>query len=330
MTSRHAVRAHTNIALVKYWGKENDELIIPLTGSISMTLDALYTETQVTFNENFTEDVFYLDDEKQSGKSLDKVIGIIDLVREQAGIACKAEVISYNHVPTAAGLASSASGIAALAAATSRAAGLDLSDIELSRLARRGSGSASRSIYGGLVEWEKGHDDKTSFAKQIDPADWGLGMFVIVNNRSKKKMSSRQGMKQTVDTSAYINAWIETTTQDIMDMKDAINARDFVAMGEITERSAYKMHATTMGAEPPFTYLEPASLEGLTFVRKLREKGLLAYATMDAGPNVKILVQSKDRQAIEDALIEAFGRDKIIYSEVGSGIQDIECFEGAQ
>lgn len=328
MTSRHTVRAHTNIALVKYWGKENDELIIPLTGSISMTLDALYTETQVTFSETFTEDTFYLDDEKQSGKSLDKVIGIIDLIRNQARITTKAEIISYNHVPTAAGLASSASGIAALATATSRAAGLNLSDEALSRLARRGSGSASRSIYGGLVEWQKGEDDKTSFAVQIDPADWGLGMFVIVNNRSKKKMSSREGMKHTVDTSAYIDAWIETTSQDIIDMKAAIKARDFKTMGEITENSAYKMHATTMGAKPPFTYLEPASLEGLSFVRKLREKGLLAYATMDAGPNVKILVQSKDREMIEEALVEEFGHDKIIYSEVGSGIQDIESFEG--
>lgn len=323
MTYQHAARAHTNIALIKYWGKADDDLIIPLTSSLSLTLDALYTDTQVTFSKNLHTDSFYLDDKRQTGDALTKVVKILNLVREQAKLDLSAEVISYNHVPTAAGLASSASGIAALAAASSRAAGLQLSDKDLSRLARRGSGSASRSIYGGLVEWQAGSDDATSYAFPVDKADWGLGMFIIINNRHAKKISSRLGMKRTVDTSVFLNAWVASNQADLLEMKAAISAHDFKRLGELTESSAYKMHATTMGATPPFTYLEANSLKALALVTDIRMQGIPAYATMDAGPNVKVLIQPENKEKVADILIKAFGREQIIYSAVGPGIQDI-------
>lgn len=322
MFKERKVRAHTNIALIKYWGKADEELIIPLNSSLSLTLEELYAETSVHFQEDLTADVFILDEEIQSGSSLSKVSHVLDLVREKAGIKAFARVESWNHVPTAAGLASSASGMAALAGAASLAAGLDLSKEELSRLARRGSGSASRSIYGGLAQWKKGHSDETSYAVPIDSADWGLGMYFVLINTEKKKVSSRDGMARTVQTSPYIDAWAETTDQDVELMKEAIADRNVTRMGELMERSAFKMHATTMGAENPFTYIAPESLEVINFIQELRaEENIHAYFTMDAGPNVKILTTTHDAEVLGEALRKKFGEDKILYSGVGPGLQ---------
>ena len=154
------VRAYTNIAFIKYWGKKNEEFILPQNNSLSLTLDAFYTETKVTFDKNLDNDILILDGEEEGPNALKKAQVILDLVREMAGIKTRARIDSKNFVPTAAGLASSASGLAALAGAASLAAGLDLSETELSRLARRGSGSASRSIYGGFAEWLQGTSDE--------------------------------------------------------------------------------------------------------------------------------------------------------------------------
>lgn len=323
MFKKSKVRAHTNIALIKYWGKQDEEFIIPLNSSLSLTLKDLYAETSVEFSDDFSVDEFYLDGQRLEGKALEKVQVILDLVRQQSQSQAKAKVISQNFVPTAAGLASSASGMAALAGAASLAAGLELSKKELSRLARRGSGSACRSIYGGLVQWQKGSTDEDSYATPIDPADWGLGMYFILINTAKKKISSRQGMKQTVESSPYIEAWARSTDEDVEKMKAAIHQRDFTQMGLLMERSAFKMHATTMGAIEPFTYITPESLAAIQFIQSLREEGLECYFTMDAGPNVKILIQEKDKDDIGQRLIDRYGQDKILYSAVGPDIQEI-------
>lgn len=323
MFEKRKVRAHTNIALIKYWGKADEEYIIPLNSSLSLTLNDLYAETSVIFDPDLNQDIFYLDGEKQDGSSLEKVQHVLDLVRQQADIEAKAYVDSQNFVPTAAGLASSASGMAALAASASLAAGLDLDEKDLSRLARRGSGSASRSIYGGLVQWKKGSNDSDSYAVPIDPADWGLGMYFILINKEQKKVSSRSGMKQTVETSPYIEEWAKTTDEDVEKMKEAIAQRDFTQIGLLMERSASKMHATTLGAIEPFTYLLPESLHAIQFVQDLREKGFDCYFTMDAGPNVKVLIKEEQKEAIGQLLQEEFGPDKVLYSGVGPDIQDI-------
>lgn len=323
MFKKRKVRAHTNIALIKYWGKADEEYIIPLNSSLSLTLSDLYAETSVIFDNDLDQDIFYLDGEKQEGSSLEKVQHVLDLVRQQARIEAKAYVDSQNFVPTAAGLASSASGMAALAASASLAAGLDLDKKDLSRLARRGSGSASRSIYGGLVQWKKGSNDADSYALPIDPADWGLGMYFILINKEQKKVSSRSGMKQTVETSPYIEQWAKTTDKDVEKMKEAIAQRDFTQIGLLMERSASKMHATTLGAIEPFTYLLPESLHAIQFVQALREKGFDCYFTMDAGPNVKVLIKEEQKEAIGQLLQEEFGPDKILYSGVGPDIQDV-------
>lgn len=315
------VRAHTNIALIKYWGKEDETLIIPMNNSLSLTLDAFYTETKVTFDETLKADELYLDDSLQDVAELEKVKTVLNLVRKKAGIHMKAKVESYNHVPTAAGLASSASGLAALAGAASLAAGLDLSEKELSRLARRGSGSASRSIYAGFAEWQKGTDDETSYAVPVDDADWDIGMLFIVVNDKKKDVSSREGMRRTVETSPFYSGWLSSLDNDLKDMKQAILEQDIDKVGAVAERNALKMHATTLGALPPFTYWSPDSLRAMDTVRALRKQGYSVYFTMDAGPNVKLICRQSEMDEIKNLLIKTFDSDQIIGAKPGPGLQ---------
>ncbi len=224
--------AHANIALIKYWGKANDELIIPRTSSLSLTLDELYTTTTVRFLSGDEtglgasiggkaavvatnrQDRATLDGKPVTGRPMERISALLDIVRELADISAPAEVTSLNTVPTAAGLASSASGFAALAGAAAAAAGLDLSKKELSRLARRGSGSASRSIFGGLAIWHAGHDDESSYAEPLEAGVNGgafaskLALIVLVLNAGPKAISSREAMRLTIETSPEYEPWI--------------------------------------------------------------------------------------------------------------------------
>ncbi|SFK15210.1 diphosphomevalonate decarboxylase [Marinilactibacillus piezotolerans] len=318
------VRAHTNIALIKYWGKENEEFIIPKNNSLSLTLDAFYTDSKVTFDSSLKEDQLILDGEKQDSIALKKVSTILDIVRDKADFTDFALVESINYVPTAAGLASSASGLAALAGAASAAAGLNLSSKELSRLARRGSGSASRSIYGGFVEWEKGTNDETSFAHPIDNADWDIGMLFIIVKQAKKDVSSRDGMQRTVATSPFYDGWLATLDQDLTDIKISIAEQSINKVGAIAERNALKMHATTLGAQPPFTYWTADSMLAMEAVRTLRKEGYSVYFTMDAGPNVKVICKQSEMSKIKKALMSYFDEEQIISAKPGPGIQVLE------
>ena len=318
------VRAHTNIAFIKYWGKENEELIIPQNSSLSLTLDAFYTDTKVTFDQELAGDILYIDDEEQDEKALKKAQVILDLVRDRAGIDTPAKIESKNFVPTAAGLASSASGLAALAGAASLAAGLELSDRELSRLARRGSGSASRSIYGGFAEWQKGTSDEDSVAVPVDDADWDIGMLFIVVDDKRKDVSSTEGMRLVVGTSPYYDGWVSSSKEDLADIKVAIQKQDIVATGEIAERSAMKMHALNLSANPPFNYWSPDSIIAMRQVAALREKGYPAYITMDAGPNVKIICKASQIDEIYAILSDNYREDQLVKALPGPGIQILE------
>ena len=314
------VRAHTNIALIKYWGKENEDLIIPKNNSLSLTLDAFYTDTSVTFDDALTEDELILDGDKQDARTLSKVQRVLDEVRTLAGLESKARIESINHVPTAAGLASSASGLAALAGAASQAAGLDLSDQELSKLARIGSGSASRSIFGGFAEWIKGQDHDSSYAVPVDDAQWDIGMLFIIVNDAKKDVSSRDGMKRTVETSPFYDGWLKSLDADLSAIKQAVSDRDIEQVGQIAERNALKMHATTLGASPPFTYWTAESMKAMDAVRALRKLGYTAYFTMDAGPNVKIICRQSDLSALKQELSKTFEDEQLIAAKPGPGL----------
>ena len=315
-------RAHANIALIKYWGKSDEELSIPINSSLSLTLDAFFTETEVEFRDGILNDEFYLNG-LEDLETLPKVSKFLDLFRNIQGIDKRAIVKSYNHVPTAAGLASSASGFAALAAAANRASGLNCGNRELSTFARKGSGSATRSIYGGIVEWEKGWSDETSFAREIDSADWDIGMVIVVVNSSKKKITSREGMKSTVESSPLYSSWADESHKDMIMIKEAIAKRDFEKMGMITERNALRMHATMLGANPPIIYFEPKSILVMQIVNEIRESGIPCYFTMDAGPNVKILCRLSQSEIIKKRLLEDFSEEEIIISAAGPSVKII-------
>lgn len=316
-------RAHTNIALIKYWGKRNDELFLPMNSSLSLTLDAFYTDTEVVLDSDFTSDTFFLNDVKQDEKETEKITKFLNLFRNEVNMETKACVKSYNHVPTAAGLASSASAFSALAGAMNQASDLNLDPKTLSTYARRGSGSATRSIYGGFVEWYMGEDDlsETSHAIPVDDASWDIGMIVIAVNTGQKKLSSRVGMKQTIATSPFYSSWVETATSDLTKMKDAIKQKDFITLGEITESNGMKMHATMLGAFPPISYWEPDSVKAIQTVKEIRGMGIPCYVTMDAGPNVKVLCKASDMAKIEELLLKEFKREQIIPTTVGEGIK---------
>ncbi|HCG75061.1 diphosphomevalonate decarboxylase [Staphylococcus caprae] len=327
MVKSGKARAHTNIALIKYWGKADEAYIIPMNNSLSITLDRFYTETKVTFDSSLTEDKLILNGEKVDDKETTKIQKYMDIVREVADTELYAVIESENFVPTSAGLASSASAYAALAAACNEALHLGLSDKDLSRLARRGSGSASRSIFGGFAEWEKGHDDATSFAHPIDAQHWEdeLSMiFVVINNKSKK-VSSRSGMSLTRDTSRFYQYWLDHVDQDLADAKEAIHHKDFKSLGEVIEANGLRMHATNLGAQPPFTYMVQESYDAMAIVHQCREAGLPCYFTMDAGPNVKVLVEKKNKQAVIDQFLKAFDEKQIIASDIiSTGVEIIK------
>lgn len=314
-------RAHTNIALIKYWGKRNRELFLPVTDSLSLTLEEFYTETQVDFTKNLEEDQFILDGEKQNAKATAKVSFFVDKFRQLAGIEQRVLVTSRNFVPTAAGLASSASAFAALATALNAALDLNLSAKELSILARQGSGSASRSLFGGFVHWHKGqgNDSHSSYAEKIAEADWDIAMLVVVLNKGIKKMSSRVAMQHTIETSPFYPLWPQEVEKDLTAIKEAIHAQDIDRLGKIAEHNAMKMHATMLSADPSFSYFEADSLLAMNLVRELRAKGFSAYFTMDAGPNVKIICPMSQTEAIRQELLNHFSDSQLVITAPGPG-----------
>lgn len=315
-------KAHTNIALVKYWGKKDQELIIPQTDSLSLTLNEFYTTTTVNFDNRLTSDLVAIDQQTLSKQAAKKVVHVLDIVRQLSGIKSFARVESINHVPTAAGLASSASAFAALAGAASAAAGLNLSRRDLSRLARRGSGSATRSIYGGLVEWQKGTDDVSSFAQPIlENVDFPIEMLAVLVDTKKKKVSSRSGMQSSVETSPYYDAWRQVVANDMVAIKQAIKAKDIDQIGHIAEENALRMHALTFSADPGFTYFNGETLTIIKAVEDLRNQGVNCYYTMDAGPNVKVIYDRGNRSKIVEELSNIVGPERLVVSQPGPGIK---------
>ncbi|ERH19932.1 diphosphomevalonate decarboxylase, partial [Actinomyces johnsonii F0510] len=294
--------ANTNIALIKYWGKVDEVQAIPATSSLSLTLGGTRTTTTVSFDGgDGAADSVTINGSSSSGAELARVSRFLDLVRSRSGITAAATVTSRASVPLAAGLASSAAGFAALAAAASRAAGMDLDDRELSRLARRGSGSATRSIFGGLVRWNAGHDDASSYAEPV-ACEMDLAMVVVVLSKSDKSISSTRGMRATMSTSPLFPAWVEASGKDLQVALEAVRAGDLERLGEVVEGNALGMHATMMAARPGIIYWLPQTVAALHGIRAMRQEGLPAWATIDAGPNVKVLTEGARAEEVAAAL----------------------------
>ena len=312
--------AHPNIAFIKYWGNRDNTLRLPSNGSISMNLDGLFTRTTVTFNSS-QYDSLIINDRAVIGKGLDRVSSILDLVRGMANINERAEVSSVNNFPAGAGIASSAAAFAALALASSRAAGLILSEAQLSVLARRGSGSASRSIPTGFVEWQMGKSEEDSFALSIAPADhWNLVDCVAIVNATHKKTGSTEG-HALAGTSPLQNARVTDAPRRIEICRNAILNKDFEAFANIIEHDSDMMHAVMMTSTPPLMYWQAATVGIFQEVRAWRAGGLPVGYTVDAGANVHVLCLSEYAKEVEKRLRELPGVSDVLVAGVGGAAQ---------
>jgi diphosphomevalonate decarboxylase len=323
MSKKASARARANIALVKYWGKADERLNTPAVGSISITLEALWSETEVHFLSELSEDRFVLNGERRGGQ-LARVSACLDVLRQRAGIVTRADVMSRNNFPTGAGLASSASGFAALAAAANAALELGLTDRELSIVARRGSGSAARSIFGGYVEMHAGcaADGSDSFAEPLASAStWPLDVVVAITETAEKAVGSGPGMQRSAESSPYYAAWVETSARDLATAREAIAGRDFDKLAAVAEHSCLKMHATAMASEPGLLYWNPATVECIETVRALRRDGVPVFFTIDAGPQVKAICEPAARATVSAALGSLPGVVKELASGLGPGVE---------
>jgi len=297
---RATAYAHTNIALVKYWGKRAVALNLPATGSLSLTLDRFGTETTVAPHDD-DDDRFVLDGEEVTGKERARVSSFLDMVRALAGSRARCAVTSRNDVPTAAGLASSASAFAALATAACAAFDVDVDARARSILARRGSGSAARSVHGGFVILHKGarDDGEDCFAEPVAVApSLDLRLVVVRCATGRKKTGSTDGMTLTERTSPYFSSWVATHDADLQAATRALADGDLASLGRTMERSTLKMHASALAADPGLWYFMPVTVAVMNDVRAMHDEGVPAYFTMDAGPHVKILCKSTDADRV--------------------------------
>lgn len=320
------VQANSNIALVKYWGKRDPVLNLPAAGSVSMTLAGLTTTTSAAFGQ--PADTFEINGQVQTGKAAAKLSKFVDLVRERSGRTDGIAVKSSNDFPTAAGLASSASGFAALALAAARAAGLTLSPQELSVLARRGSGSAARSIAGGFVHWHRGAraDGVDSYAESVAPAShWDLHCLVLVTAQGAKDLPSTDGMNLTMKTSPFYQAWIDTVETDIGDALQAISARDFQQLADVAERSCLTMHASGMAARPGVLYWNARTVELIHEVRRLRAGGSPCFFTIDAGPHVKVFCEANAADGLETLFRRHESVLDVLHATPGEGAHEVQA-----
>ena len=318
-----SARACANIALAKYWGKADVKRNVPAVPSISLTLDQLVTETRVRFDPSLASDVVRLDGRRATVAEAERVITMLDRVRREARLRLKAQVSSHNHFPTAAGLASSASGFAALAASVSAAAGFRFNARRLSALARASSASAARSIYGGFVELPAGsHGDADLAARPIAPPDhWNLRLVVALTEPGKKKVGSTEGMERSRKTSPYYEAWLDQAPKWSRKIKRAVKERDLDTLGSAMERSTLAFHCCAITSDPPILYWAPATLAALATVRGLRERGASAWATMDAGPHVKTLCEVANASRVRQALDRTPGVTRTWVAKPGPGVE---------
>jgi diphosphomevalonate decarboxylase len=317
--------AHPNIALIKYWGKADVERNIPAVGSLSITLDGLKTTTSVHFDPGLAQDEFGLNGAANPVMA-ERVSRCLDLVRRRAGSDTRAHVESDNDFPTAAGLASSASGFAALVVAADAALGAGIDRAELADLARQASGSAARSIFGGFVELRLTPDGPrpTEIRQILEPTAWPVRVAVAVTETGPKTVGSTDGMLRTEQTSPFYSSWVESSEGDLATARDAIDRRDFAALAEISESSCLAMHAVMMSARPGLVYWNGTTVACLRRIRKLRADGVPVFFTIDAGPQVKAVCEPEVFDRVQTELSAIGGVQQVLASGLGEGALVVE------
>jgi len=306
-----------NIAFIKYWGNRDNHLRLPVNGSISMNLEGLFTRTTVSFQPSLALDELVINGHEVTGKGLERVSAILELVRQAAGIRFRAEVVSENNFPAGAGIASSAAAFAALALAATKAAGLAWSESQVSRLARLGSGSASRSIPSGFVEWKMGTGDEDSYAVSIAPPEhWALADCVAIVAAGHKATGSTEG-HALAPTSPLQAARVADAPRRLEICRRAILERDFSALAQIIELDSDMMHAVMMTSQPQLFYWKPATLAVMEAVRAWRGEGLAVAYTIDAGPNVHVICPQTEMETVAARLREIAGVSNVLLARVG-------------
>lgn len=316
-------KAPSNIAFIKYWGKKDEELRLPENGSISMCLSDMTTTTTVEFSKEYVRDEIVINNERESNKD-NRAIKHLDRVRKMAGISQKAKVVSVNSFPTGTGLSSSASGFAALSLAASKAARMNLSEKELSILARQGSGSACRSIPDGFVEWFDGTTSEESYAYSLYPPDyWHIVDVVAVVSVDQKDVNTSNGQK-LVNTSPFFPIRKTHMSHKITLCKELLKKKDFTQFGELIESEALEMHAIMLTSSPSLIYWTPGTLEIMKLVKKWRQESLECYFTINTGQDIHIIAQEKDEQKLVEKLKEISYVKDVITNRPAQGAQLID------
>jgi diphosphomevalonate decarboxylase len=316
--------AHPNIAFIKYWGNRNDVLRIPLNSSISMNLGGLLTETTVQFDESMGNDQVILNGRPASFKATQRVSEMLELVRQIANLRISAQVTSHNNFPMGSGIASSASAFAALSLAASKAAGLSLDPVALSRLARRGSGSACRSIPSGITVWHAGSQDEDSYAEQLVPADyWDLVDCLTITSEVHKRVGSSEGHR-LASTSMLQKLRVSDAERRREQCCKSILDRDFESFAEVIEQDSNLMHSVMCTSQPELIYWTEATLDVIQAVLNLRKKGIEAAYTIDAGPNVHVITRKASIDTLKRILEGMSGVLRIVVAPAGSGAVLIE------
>jgi len=316
---RATASACSNIAFLKYWGKTDFEQNIPLNDSLSMTLSDAITTTTVEWDSELSVDELYLNGERVLDGRLVRVSRYLDRIREQY-YRLPARVASVNSFPAGTGIASSASAFAALATASLGAFGEEMPDErELTRWARRGSGSASRSIQGGFVQWHGGRDDESSYSEQLcSEAHWDLRDLVVIVSKAPKAISSSEGHK-IASRHPWMAARQESLPERLLAMKGAIARRDFSTFGALVEHEALELHAIMMSGQPSALYLQGETIRLIHALQGWRNDGLNVWFTLDAGPNLHVLCEGKDARTVRDLLTQAAPTAEILENRAGPG-----------
>ncbi len=311
--------APSNIAFLKYWGNVNEGLRLPYNPSLSMNLDAATTTTTVRFDPGLNVDSLSIDDEARRGAALTRVGQHLDHIRARADISHRAHVRSHNTFPMGTGIASSASAFAALTVAATAAAGLPLDEKVQSAIARRGSGSAARSVPDGFVAWRAAARSEDSFAESIHPPDhWDLRDLVAVVSHAHKEVGSGGGHALAA-ASPFFAARQRHLLGRYLAMRDALAARDLAALGPLIEAEALELHAIAMTSRPPVLYWDGATVALLNATRRWRDEGLAVYFTLDAGPNVHLLCEAHDADDLERALQARGDVERVLHNRPAYG-----------
>jgi diphosphomevalonate decarboxylase len=320
---RATALAHPNIAFIKYWGNQNNALRLPANPSLSMNLGNLHTITTVTFADTLSNDELTINNLPVAGPALARVSASLDLIRAEAGLYLAARVESESNFPVGSGIASSASAFAALSVAGAAAAGLPPVEAGLSRLARRGSGSASRSVPTGYCQWLPG-DDQTSVASSIAPPEhWDLRDLVVIVSQEHKAVGSTGG-HALAQTSSLQTARVAGTEARFQACQEALLARDLSVMGPVIEEDGVVMHAVMMTSRPPLYYWNATTMAIIQATQQWRAAGLEVYFTIDAGPNVHLICEAPQAEAVEALARKIAGVKEVLFSGPGGPARLIE------